>query len=101
MSRLQRKRGRKSNYVHALNKNEDWIEVKRLVLIRDRNCRICSSKLYLETHHLTYYADGKSIVGKEINHLDKMLLLCAKCHKLVHKDKKHPMNPKNYKNGIF
>ena len=40
MSRLNRKRGRKSNYVHSLN-SERWTELKRKVRARDGGiCRI-------------------------------------------------------------
>ncbi len=95
MSRLSHKRGRKSKYTHSLN-DEYWKEVRMRVIARDRACKICGSILYLEVHHLTYFANGKSIRGHELEHLDKLLLLCGKCHDKVHKDIKHKYNPKNY-----
>lgn len=98
MSRLQRKRGRKSNYVRSLN-TEYWREVRQMIIARDKGkCKICGSILYLEVHHLTYFlSDGTSIKGKEKTCLDRLVLLCGCCHGKVHKNKKHHMNPKNFK----
>ena len=49
MSRLQHKKGRKSNYSKTLN-NEVWREVRLRVIARDRCCKHCGSRLYLEVH---------------------------------------------------
>jgi len=95
MSRLNRKRGRKSNYTHSLN-NEYWRTVRQKIIFRDRKCQLCGSKLFLEVHHLTYFANGSSIRGQELKHLDKLILLCGDCHKKVHNNKSHKFNPINY-----
>jgi len=90
MSRLQHKRGRKSNYVKALN-TPYWKEVRKRILARDRSCRrvingfFCSSILYLEVHHITYNVDGVNIVGKELDYLQYLILYCSKCHKIIDK----------------
>jgi len=91
MSRLQHKAGRKSNYAHALKDSPYWKEVKQKVLFRDRSCRnilpsnkVCESKLFLEVHHKTYYIDGKSIVGKELEYLHLLMLVCGECHAKIH-----------------
>jgi len=84
MSRLQHKRGRKSNYVRELGQSEYWREVRQLVIARDRSCRLCDSKLYLEVHHLRYYVNGISIVGREKEFLSELQLLCSKCHAKIH-----------------
>jgi len=84
MSRLQHKKGRKSNYSLSLN-SDYWKVVRRIIIARDRECKMCGSKLYLEVHHLKYYVNGESIRGKELNHLDCLVLLCANCHKNIHK----------------
>ena len=98
MSRLQDKRGRKSNYSKTLD-SDYWREVRMMVMARDRKCKICGSTLYLEVHHLTYFApDGTKINGKEKDCLKRLILLCSCCHQKVHKDKSHEYNPKNYKN---
>jgi 5-methylcytosine-specific restriction endonuclease McrA len=84
MSRLQHKRGRKSKYASSLN-SDYWKEVRQRVIARDRCCQKCGSRLFLEVHHKTYEVNGISIKGNEINHLDKLVLLCAECHKKEHK----------------
>ena len=84
MARLQHKKGRKSNYSKSLN-NEYWREVRRKVLLRDDfKCVQCGSKLFLEVHHSTYYVNGLSIVGCELEHLEKLMTLCSNCHKKIH-----------------
>ena len=85
MSRLQHKRGRKSNYVRSFSNNEYWQQVRKQIIARDRHCVICGSQLYLEVHHKQYYKNGVSIVGSELEHLDCLELLCSKCHQLKHK----------------
>lgn len=98
MARLQHKKGRPSNYQKKLKNNPDWQKVVRKVRIRDKfQCVICTEKIRLETHHITYKVQNKSIVGREIEHLEWLVTLCETCHSKVHKDKKHPFNPFNYK----
>ena len=95
MSRLNRKRGRPSNYRKSL-KNPYWERVKRKVRIRDNfKCLICGSKTKLETHHITYYVNGTSIVGKELDHLEWIITLCEYDHQKVHNNLNHFFNPKN------
>jgi hypothetical protein len=99
MSRLQHKPGRKSNYAKSLN-NEYHHEVRRRVFVRDGfKCRNggCASKLYLEAHHITYYVNGQSILGRELedDNLKWVVTLCAKCHEKVGKNINHIWNPKN------
>lgn len=84
MSRLQHKRGRKSNYVRQLQ-TPYWQEVCRIVRLRDgHRCQRCGKDYTLEVHHKTYYVDGHSIVGNERQHLDCLVTLCADCHSKVH-----------------
>jgi len=87
MSRIQHKRGRKSNYARSLSQNEYWQGVRKIILARDRSCRVCGSMLYLEVHHDRYYVDGVSIIGNEKEHLKELILLCAECHKKHHSKK--------------
>jgi len=79
VSRLQHKRGRKSNYVHSLN-SENWKEVRQRILARDRKCVKCGSILFLEVHHKTYKNKGN-----ELERLEDLILLCSECHKNEHK----------------
>ena len=101
MSRLQHRPGRKSNYVLSLNNDYDR-EVRRRVLLRDNFiCQNngCGSKLYLEKHHITYYLNGQSIVGHELegDNLKWLVTLCGKCHPEIHKNIGHKWNPRNPK----
>lgn len=95
MSRLQHKKGRKSNYAKSLN-NDYHKELRRKVMLRDNfACKLCGSKLFLEMHHITYYQNGISIVGNELEFMGWLVMLCADCHQLVHNDKSHKFNPNN------
>jgi 5-methylcytosine-specific restriction endonuclease McrA len=78
MSRLQHKRGRKSNYAHSLN-SEYWKEVRQKILARDRKCVKCGSVLFLEVHHKTYIHKGD-----ELEYLEDLILLCSNCHQKEH-----------------
>lgn len=83
---MQHKKGRKSNYVRALRNNSDWEEAKRRVRIRDgHKCQMCGKDYNLEVHHKTYWVNGQSIVGHELEHLDCLVTLCGGCHEKVHK----------------
>ena len=94
MSRLNRKRGRPSNYRKSLKQNPYWEKVKRKVRIRDNfKCKLCGAKIKLETHHITYYVNGKSILGNELEHLEWLVTLCEDHHQKVHNDVRHPFNP--------
>ena len=79
MSRLQNKRGRKSNYATSFLSSEYWQQVKQKIHARDRKCVKCGSILFLEVHHLTYKNKGN-----ELNNLEDLILLCAECHKKIH-----------------
>ena len=83
MSRLQHKKGRKSNYSKSLN-NEYWHEVRRRALIAaDFKCQFanCDEVIGLETHHTAYFVNGISIIGKELEHMCCIKMLCEKHHK--------------------
>ena len=64
MSRLQHKKGRKSNYVKRLVNNPDWEEAKRKVRIRDgHKCQMCGKDFNLEIHHKhTGLTENQSLV---------------------------------------
>ncbi len=96
MGRLQHKMGRPSNYRKGLQSNPYWDEVRAKIKIRDNfKCKICSSTIRLETHHITYYVNGISILGKELEHLKWLVTICETCHEKVHKNLDHIWNPKN------
>jgi 5-methylcytosine-specific restriction endonuclease McrA len=77
-------KGRKSNYRKSLN-TDYWKNVCREVRLRDdHECQICEKKTSLEVHHKTYKKNGISIIGKELENLDCLILLCADCHNKIH-----------------
>ena len=86
MSRLQHKKGRKSNYVKRLVNNPDWEEAKRkFLIIYLHKFQMGGKDFGLGIHHKTYRVNGKSIVGHELEHLDCLVTLCGDCHSKVHK----------------
>lgn len=98
MARLKHKRGRKSNYVKSLD-NDNHREVKRKALIRDDfQCQNegCSSTIFLELHHITYWLNGQSIIGNELLNLQWVVIVCENCHQKIHDDLGHKWNPKNW-----
>lgn len=62
-----------------------WLEVKRMVRLRDRfTCQDCGKRKLVEVHHLTY-----AHIGHEKEHLKDLICLCPECH-----DKRHGRNQK-------
>lgn len=95
MSRLQKKKGRKSNYLKSLS-NDYYKEVKRRCLIRDNfKCKRCGSEINLELHHITYYIDGICIIGKELDYLKWCVIVNEIIHQKIHNDITDIWNPKN------
>lgn len=88
MSRLQHKIGRPTKYRASIKSNPYWDEVKRQIRLRDKHkCRDCGQDYNLEVHHITYKKNGVSIVGRELDNLDCLVLLCSECHQKVHNKK--------------
>lgn len=97
MARLQHRPGRRSNYLKSLN-NDYHRELRRRVFVRDGfRCKECGSKLYLELHHITYYMNGISILGHELegDNIKWCVTSCGKCHPKIHKNITHKWNPGN------
>jgi len=85
MSRVQHIKGRPTKYRASLKNNEYWKQVKREVKLRDKHkCVKCGKDFDLEIHHLRYYVNGQSIVGKELDHLDCLICVCETCHQKIH-----------------
>ncbi|AWG26023.1 HNH endonuclease [Flavobacterium kingsejongi] len=96
MGRLNHKRGQPSNYRQSIKSNPYWDEVKKRIRLRDDfKCVECGSTIRLETHHISYYVNGQSIVGHELDHLNWLVTLCETCHDKSHSDENHKYNPKN------
>lgn len=63
----------------------EWLERRRLVLLRDRMvCQGCHKARAVEVHHLTY-----DHIGREL--LFELVSLCAACHEVAH-SKKVPLD---------
>ena len=57
-----------------------WLQVSREVKKRAKwRCQVCNSPLDLCAHHRTYEHRGD-----ELNHLDDLICLCKRCHKIFH-----------------
>ena len=55
-----------------------------IVLERDRAmCRFCGNK-NIQLHHILYRSESKALIDEPSN----CIMLCEKCHRLVHSDKK-------------
>ena len=59
-----------------------------MVRIRDgHRCIKCGKKYPLEVHHIAYFVNGESIIGREKEHLNMLVTLCASCHQKEHERK--------------
>lgn len=65
-------------------KTEHWRAFSRKAKSGRRNkCRICGSTSFLNTHHVKYSKNNKSVLFNET--LSDVRTLCNDCHKLWHK----------------
>ena len=89
-------KGRPSKYRKGLQEDENWRRVKQVVRVRDgHKCRICGAKIRLEVHHITYTLERESIRGRELEYPEWLITLCHDCHRQVHKNRNHLLNPQN------
>lgn len=59
-------------------------ETYQNVFERDKGkCRLCGTSLNLHLHHIIYRSENKNL----INDINNCIMLCEKCHKLVHNNK--------------
>lgn len=83
---------RKEQY-HQELEHPMWKKKRDMIIKRDQcQCRLCGSRHNLQVHHIKYSPDKKAW---EYPNLD-LITLCEDCHKKVHQDKNHELNP--YKN---
>ena len=60
-------------------------ETYETVYLRDKGkCRLCGNDKGLHLHHIIYRSQNKHL----INDVDNCIMLCVKCHLLVHSNKK-------------
>lgn len=87
--KLEKGESRKEQY-HQQLEHPMWTKKREVILKRDNyQCRICGSKHNLQVHHIKYSNDKKAW---EYPNLD-LITLCEECHKKVHADKNHSLNP--------
>lgn len=87
--KLEKSESRKEQY-HQQLEHPMWTKKREVILKRDNyQCRICGSKHNLQVHHIKYSNDKKAW---EYPNLD-LITLCEECHKKVHADKNHELNP--------
>jgi 5-methylcytosine-specific restriction endonuclease McrA len=60
------------------------------VFKRDKGkCRLCGTSLNLHLHHIVYRSENKNLINEPTN----CIMLCARCHSVVHSNK-HYWQPK-------
>ena len=92
MSRLQHKRGRKSNYAKSITNNTSHSEARVKALLRENfHCKLCEKRIGLELHHINY-----NFLGKELQNMEWVVILCSEHHQSVHNSPAHKWNPKNF-----
>ena len=87
--KLEKGESRKEQY-HQQLEHPMWEKKRNIILKRDQyQCRLCGSKHNLQVHHIKYSSDKKAW---EYPNLD-LITLCEECHKKVHADHQHELNP--------
>ena len=80
----------KKEQYHQQLEHPLWEKKRNIILKRDQyQCRLCGSKHNLQVHHIKYSSGKKAW---EYPNLD-LITLCEDCHKKVHADKNHDLNP--------
>lgn len=60
-------------------------EAYNIVYKRDKGkCRLCGITQNIQAHHILYRSERKDLINEPTN----MIMLCIKCHQLVHSNKK-------------
>lgn len=88
-----------SDFILVRNKPIKKVSSKRIIVTkktynevfkRDKEkCRLCGTSLNLHLHHIVYRSEDKNLVNEPKN----CIMLCARCHRLVHSNK-HYWQPK-------
>ena len=82
-----------SDFILVRNKPVKKVSNKRItvsketynkVFKRDKGkCRLCGTSLNLHLHHIVYRSEDKNLINEPTN----CIMLCARCHRLVHSNK--------------
>lgn len=58
-------------------------ETYNKVMQRDKYCQLCGTTLNLVEHHIVYKSEDRKLINEPTN----LIVLCTKCHALVHSNK--------------
>lgn len=58
-------------------------ETYNKVMKRDKCCQLCGTTLNLVEHHIVYRSEDRKLINEPTN----LIVLCTKCHALVHSNK--------------
>ncbi len=82
-----------SNLIYKANKPIKKVSNKRItvtektynkVMQRDNyKCRLCGTSFNLNEHHIVYKSEDRKLINEPTN----LIVLCTKCHALVHSNK--------------
>ena len=82
-----------SNLIYKANKPIKKVSNKRItvteetynkVMQRDNyKCRLCGTPFNLNEHHIVYKSEDRKLINEPTN----LIVLCTKCHALVHSNK--------------
>ena len=78
---------KKKNIVHKSKRKRITVskETYNAVIERDKYCcRLCGSTNWLALHHIEYRSERRDL----INDSNNCIMLCEKCHRKVHSNKK-------------
>ncbi len=72
--------------INAVSKHKKTVSKKTydIVMERDGRCRLCGSQVDLHLHHIIYRSQDVNLIDEPGN----CIILCLKCHKLCHSNKK-------------
>lgn len=89
-----------TQYLDGLKDNPYWEKVKRKIKLRDNfACQISGKRINLSVHHISYWVvengERVSIIGKELEYLEWLILLNQDEHERVHQNNGHALNPFN------
>ena len=88
-----------SDFIFVRNKPIKKVSNKRIIVSKEtydkvfkrdkEKCRLCGTSLNLHLHHIVYRSEDKNLINEPTN----CIMLCARCHRLVHSNK-HYWQPK-------
>lgn len=77
---------RRNKGINKISKKKITVskETYQEVYERDKGlCQLCGSNNWIEAHHIRYRSERKDLIDEPNN----LILLCKKCHMLVHSNK--------------